>query len=134
MNIDTGIQPDAVLEQQSTDRLKQHQLKSRQQLTPARQKEIKKVSQDFEALFLGMMYKSMRQTVQEDKVTGGGKAEETYRSMLDQEYVNVAAKRGSTGLARMIEKELLKHYQVPVSPKTASQPAAVKEDQENHGS
>lgn len=133
MNIDTGIQPDAVFEQKAAERLKQHQVRNKTVLTEAKQKELKKVSQDFESLFLGMMFKSMRQTVQEDKVTGGGKAEETYRSMLDQEYVNVAAKRGSTGLAKMVEKELMKRYQVPVSSKPVNQPFAAKEDQEKNG-
>src|SRR5512146_1631061 len=71
--------------------------------------QAKKVSQDFEGLFVGMMLKSMRSTVPEDKLTGGGHGEEVYRSLLDQEYATAAAKRGqSLGLAKMVEKELLR--------------------------
>lgn len=71
-------------------------------------KQARKVSQDFEALFVGMMMKSMRETVGKDKLTGGGHGEEVYRSMLDQEYATAAAKRGGLGLAPMIEKEIIR--------------------------
>jgi peptidoglycan hydrolase FlgJ len=71
-------------------------------------KQAHKVSQDFEALFVGMMMKSMRATVGNDKLTGGGHGEEVYRSMLDQEYAAAAAKRGSLGLAPMIEKDIIR--------------------------
>ncbi|OGR24084.1 MAG: flagellar biosynthesis protein FlgJ [Desulfuromonadales bacterium GWD2_54_10] len=70
--------------------------------------QAKKVSQDFEALFVGMMLKSMRSTVGEDKMTGGGHGEETFRSLLDQEYATAAVKRGGIGLAKQIEKEIIR--------------------------
>src|SRR6185369_4985123 len=70
--------------------------------------QAKKVSQDFEGLFVGMMMKSMRSTVQEDKLTGGGHGEEVYRSLLDQEYATAAVKRGGMGLAKQIEKEIVR--------------------------
>jgi peptidoglycan hydrolase FlgJ len=66
----------------------------------------KKVATEFEAMFVGLMLKSMRETVGKDKLTGGGHGEETFRSLLDQEYAATAAKNGGIGLARMIEKEL----------------------------
>lgn len=112
MNTDMSITADAVLQDQAVNRLRSGTAGTSRQLPEAKQKEIKKVSRDFEALYLNMMLKSMRQTVAEDKVTGGGKAEETYRFLLDQEYTNAAAKRGGVGIANMIEKELLKRYQV----------------------
>jgi flagellar protein FlgJ len=70
--------------------------------------QAKKVSQDFEGLFVGMMLKSMRSTVGVDKLTGGGHGEETFRSMLDQEYATAAVKRGGIGLAKQIEKEIIR--------------------------
>jgi peptidoglycan hydrolase FlgJ len=69
----------------------------------------KKVAQEFEAMFVGMMLKSMRDTVGKDKLTGGGHGEETFRSLLDQEYATAAAKGGGVGLAAMIEKELTRN-------------------------
>lgn len=71
-------------------------------------KQAHKVSQDFEALMVGMMMKSMRATVGQDKLTGGGHGEEVYRSLLDQEYAAAAAKRGSLGLAPIIEKDIIR--------------------------
>ena len=71
--------------------------------------QAKKVSQDFEALIVGMMMKSMRSTVGQDKLTGGGHGEEVYRSMLDQQYADAAVKRGGgLGLAKIIEKDIIR--------------------------
>jgi peptidoglycan hydrolase FlgJ len=78
-------------------------------LTEKQRHQAKKVSQDFEALFVGMMMKSMRGTVGKDKLTGGGHGEEIYRSMLDQEYAAVSVKRGGgLGIAKMIEKDIIR--------------------------
>src|ERR1035437_7672047 len=63
-------------------------------LTEKQRHQAKKVSQDFEALLVGMMMKSMRSTVGKDKLTGGGHGDEVYRSMLDQEYAAASVKRG----------------------------------------
>jgi flagellar protein FlgJ len=77
-------------------------------LSPKQLQQAKKVSQDFEGLFIGMMMKSMRETVGKDKLTGGGHGEDVYRSFLDQEYVAASVKRGGFGLAKLIEKEIIR--------------------------
>jgi len=77
-------------------------------LTEKQRQQAKKVSQDFEGLFINMMMKSMRETVGKDKLTGGGHGEDVYRSMLDQEYVTESVKRGGFGLAKHIEKEIVR--------------------------
>ena len=77
-------------------------------LSEKQRQQAKKVSQDFEGLFIGMMMKSMRDTVGKDKLTGGGHGEEVYRSILDQEYVAAAVKRGGFGLAKHIEKDIIR--------------------------
>jgi peptidoglycan hydrolase FlgJ len=71
----------------------------------------KKVAREFEAMFVGLMLKSMRQTVGEDKLTGGGRGEEVFRSLLDQQYADIAAQGGGIGLAKSIEKELTRGNQ-----------------------
>ena len=119
MNTEISIPADAAVQDQAVERLRLGTTSGKQ----PKLKEIKKVAQDFEAMYLSLMLKSMRQTVAEDKVTGGGKAEETYRFLLDQEYTNAAAKRGGVGIAKMIEKELLQRYQVPGSKQVVQQPA-----------
>jgi peptidoglycan hydrolase FlgJ len=66
----------------------------------------KKVAREFESLFVGMMLKSMRETVGKDPITDGGHGEEVYRSMLDQEYSRVITEHGGIGLASMLEKQI----------------------------
>ncbi|ABQ28245.1 rod-binding protein [Geotalea uraniireducens] len=68
----------------------------------------KKVAREFEVMFVGMMLKSMRETVGKDKLTGGGHGEEVYQSLLDQEYAKGVVDSGGVGLARMIEKQLVR--------------------------
>ncbi len=87
-------------------------------LTEKQRQQAKKVSQDFEALFVGMMMKSMRETVGKDKLTGGGHGEEVYRSMLDQEYANAAVKKGGgLGIAKLIEKDIIRQESRKAVPK-----------------
>ena len=116
MNNPVTIAPDMLVQDQKAELLASKAKAGRELLSDARRKELKKISKDFEAMFTGMMLKGMRATVPEDKLTGGGKAEETYRYLLDQEYANAAAQRGGAGsLAHMVEKELLKRYEGPPS-------------------
>lgn len=67
---------------------------------------VKKLAGEFEALFIGMMLKSMRGTTGSDKLTGGGHGEEVYSSLLDQEYAKAIAQHGGIGIADMIERQL----------------------------
>ena len=69
--------------------------------------EIKKLSQDFEAIFLQIVLKSMRDSVQKSGLVDGGNGEEIFKSMLDSEYSKSMAKQGSSGLAKSIESFLL---------------------------
>ena len=87
-------------------------------LTEKQRLQAKKVSQDFEALFVGMMMKSMRATVGKDQLTGGGHGDEVYRSMLDQEYANASVKSGGgLGIAKIIEKDIIRQESRKVTPK-----------------
>jgi len=81
---------------------------------------VKKVARDFEAMFVTMMMKSMRETVGKDQVTDGGRGEETFRSLLDQEYANAAVQGGGIGLARTLERELSRAYAAPAPGKGVS--------------
>ncbi len=66
---------------------------------------IKAAAQQFEALFIQMMLKSMRDATPND---GPFNSEQTrmYESMLDQQMAQVMATKGGTGLAAVIEKQL----------------------------
>ena len=86
-------------------------------LTEKQRHQAKKVSQDFEALFVGMMMKSMRATVGKDKLTGGGHGDDVYLSMLDQEYAAASVKRGGgLGIAKIIEKDIIRQESRKIRP------------------
>jgi len=64
---------------------------------------ITKTAKQFEAMFLQMMLKSMR-----DAVPKGGlfdsQETQTFEQMLDQQFALAMADRGSTGLSQMVER------------------------------
>lgn len=64
--------------------------------------EVVKAAEGFEAIFMDQMMKSMRQTVPKSDMDLESPASEIYRSMLDSEYADKAAKAGGVGLADMI--------------------------------
>lgn len=70
--------------------------------------EIDKAARDFEGMFLSEMLKPMFEGIKTDGFFGGGKAEETYRGMLIQEYGKALAQAGGVGLSDQIAKEMLK--------------------------
>lgn len=74
---------------------------------------LKAAARQFEALFLQMVLKSMRDATPHD---GPFDSEQTrmYESLLDQQMVQVlGTKNGGTGLAAMIEKQLLRQNEEP---------------------
>ena len=102
-------------------RLLQRQAGGSAVLSEKQRQQAKKVSQDFEGLFVGMMMKSMRETVGKDKLTGGGHGEDVYRSLLDQQYTEAAVKRGGFGLAKLIERDIIRQESRRAVPKIDSQ-------------
>jgi flagellar protein FlgJ len=70
-------------------------------------KEIKRLSKEFEAIFLDLVLKSMRDSLPKSDLMGGGNGEDIFRSMLDSEYAKEIANQNMTGLARNIENQLL---------------------------
>jgi len=63
-----------------------------------------KVAQDFEAMFIHQMLKSMRNTVPKDKEMSNGRR--IFTEMLDEQIANTASRTGSFGLAQVIYKDL----------------------------
>lgn len=68
---------------------------------------VKKLASEFEAMFMEQMLKGMRTSVQKSGLIDGGNAEEIYTSMLDSEYAKNMAAQRATGLADMVERQLL---------------------------
>ncbi len=69
-------------------------------------KELKEACQGFEAMYMELMYKKMRDTVPEDELFGDSNADKIWQSMLDSEMMQQAAKSGGVGVADMLYKQL----------------------------
>ena len=67
----------------------------------------KEAAQQFEGFFVGQMMEYMMAGVKPDPTFGGGQAEETWRSMLNQEYGKQIAKSGRLGIADKVMKSML---------------------------
>lgn len=80
------------------------------------QQSIKSAARQFEALFMQMVLKSMRDATPKSGLFDSS-AGDLYAGMLDQQRANTLA--GRTGLAEMIERQLVRHIQ-------PQKPSAVK--------
>lgn len=101
----TGI---ALPEQDSTQSL-QHRLRDlRTKLQPEKgmdEAKLKKACQDFEAVFIGQIWKQMRSSVPKEGMLHS-KEEENYLSMFDQELSVKMAGSGGIGLSDMLYANL----------------------------
>jgi peptidoglycan hydrolase FlgJ len=80
---------------------------------------VKKVAREFESLMVNEMLKSMRATTGKDSLLSGGRGEEIYRSLLDQEYAQAIASQRTLGMAKFIEQQLIRTEKKPaVQPTT----------------
>lgn len=67
---------------------------------------LKSACRDLEAVFLNMMWTSMRATVPKASLMGGGFGEDIMRSMQDTELTKTMAQAGGMGLADMLYRQL----------------------------
>ncbi|HUU49819.1 MAG TPA: peptidoglycan DD-metalloendopeptidase family protein [Nitrospinota bacterium] len=79
-------------------------------------KTVEEVAKKFEQIFIFYMLKTMRASIQKSGLIDGGRGEEIYTSMLDNEFSSVISNRGGIGLARLIIDDLkirglLKEYE-----------------------
>jgi len=68
--------------------------------------ELKKVAEEFEAVFIGQLLKIMRETIEESGLEGGGFGKGIYTELFDQEIALSMAKRGALGIGDIIYKSL----------------------------
>jgi Rod binding domain-containing protein len=66
---------------------------------------MRETAQQFEALFLQQMMKSMRATIDKSEISESNSVE-TFENMFDKEVALKMAKRGDTGLADMLVKSM----------------------------
>jgi len=72
----------------------------------AEKAELRKACRMFESLYLQMLWKSMRKTVDKTGLVDGGFGEEIFTDLLDQAVSDRFVERGSMGIADMLEKQL----------------------------
>lgn len=72
------------------------------------EKKLKKACSDLETIFVNMMFKQMRNTVQKSGLVDGGSAEEMYEDMLFDKYAEEVSKGQGTGLGDVLYKQLAK--------------------------
>ncbi|HOJ09788.1 MAG TPA: rod-binding protein [Clostridiales bacterium] len=72
------------------------------------EKALKEVCQNFEEIFLQMMYKQMKATVPKSDLISEGAGREIFDSMLDEALMEEASKGNGIGLADMMYKQLYK--------------------------
>jgi len=70
--------------------------------------QMRKTAEDFESHFLGQMFEMMSTGIKTDGPFGGGHAEATWRSFLNQEYGKQMAKHGGIGVADTVYAQMIK--------------------------
>lgn len=72
------------------------------------EKKLKKACSELEAIFVNMMFKQMRNTVQKSDLFNGGYAEEMYEDMLFEKYAEEISKGKGVGLSDVLYQQLSK--------------------------
>jgi murein DD-endopeptidase MepM/ murein hydrolase activator NlpD len=70
------------------------------------QTELKKVSQEFESLFVAYLLKVMRETIEESGLNEGGLGKSIYTDLFDQELARGIAQHGALGISDLLIKRL----------------------------
>lgn len=74
-------------------------------------KKLKEVCQDFESVFMGIIYKEMRATIQKSDLIPESNATKIFESMLDDEIVKKASKAGGIGLGDMLYNHMKQSWE-----------------------
>lgn len=71
------------------------------------QKRIADAAKDFEAVFIAQMLAPLFSSVETPAIAGGGKAEEFFKSLLQESYAKAMAERGGFGIADHVKSTLI---------------------------
>lgn len=78
-------------------------------------KKLYQACQDLESVLVNTVIKAMRQSIPKSGLIGDSFAEETYQSMLDEEYSKQVSKSQTLGVADMLYKQLNRNISDEVS-------------------
>lgn len=86
-------------------------LSGKRDMTPAKGQsvdQLRKVAQEFEAVFIGQMLQPLFQNLGAEEPFGGSESEKMWRTMQVDEYGKAITKAGGIGLSDTILKEMIK--------------------------
>ena len=83
-----------------------------------------KASKEYEGIFISQFLGSMFSGISADGPTGGGEGEEMFRSLMIDQYGKSMEQRGGFGIASALQRQLLKHQEMPVANDAAPAAAA----------
>ncbi len=69
-------------------------------------KALRKTCQDFEAVFVQSMFKTMRASVPDGGLFPKGMAEESFRDLMDMEVAKTSSAQGTLGIADALFRQL----------------------------
>ncbi|MBL4601481.1 MAG: rod-binding protein [Emcibacteraceae bacterium] len=72
----------------------------------------RRAADEFEAIFISQMLKSMSVGIKTDGPFGGGQSEEIYRDLMNEELGKTMSKSGGIGMSDAIYREILKNQEV----------------------
>lgn len=99
-------------------------LAAQQPMDPEKEKKIKKVCADFEAMLTYNLLKTMRRTIPSGGVVPRSASRETYEMMLDQHIADSVARKGhGMGLQKAIYEQLVRRHRK--SDSSSSDPASI---------
>ena len=75
-----------------------------------------KAAREFEAMFVNLLFKNMRNTVKESEFTKKSMGRQVFTEMLDKEYADMASRGQGVGLAQMLYKQLTGKEEIPQLP------------------
>lgn len=84
------------------------------------QEKLKQACNDFEGIFMNMMFKEMRASVQKTELTPSDSGRDIFEGMLDEELMNNASKSGGIGLSKMLYKQLSTQMKEAYTPESVS--------------
>lgn len=77
-----------------------------EQIKAKKDKELRNACAAFEGMFMDMMMKTMRKASMESSLIKKSNGEKIFTEMLDQQYVDLMAKSGSSGLGNTLYRHL----------------------------
>ena len=75
----------------------------------AHNKELKKACDGFEEIFVHKLLQVMRNTTNKDSLLNGGRGEEIFQDMLDENYAKLITQSKALGLSNVIFEHTKKH-------------------------